>query len=281
MRNLMILLVLLVASRSLLAECPGPDRIAQMSKDWSSLTPIRDLGNTMSIADAECARDGLVNALHKSQGRQVGYKAGLTNKTVQQRFGHDAPVLGILLEKMLLQDGSMVSPRFGARPLMEADLIVEVKDEGINRAKTPAEVMNHLSRIIPFIELPDLILDPRETLNGPNLIAINVGARLGVIGKPFAASPALIDPLAEMTVLLRDQNGVELGKGAGSAILGHPLNAVIWIAQDLAKSGQKLKAGDLLSLGSFSAPIPPKAGQQVTAIYAGLPGAPSVSVRFK
>jgi 2-keto-4-pentenoate hydratase len=219
--------------------------------------------------------------LHKSQGRQVGYKAGLTNKTVQQRFSHDAPLLGVLLEKMLLKDGSTVSSRFGARPLMEADLIVEVKDDGINRAKTPAEVMNHLSRLMPFIELPDLILDPRETLNGPNMIAINVGARLGVMGKPFAASPALIEPLAEMTVLLRDQNGVELGKGAGSAILGHPLNAVIWIAQDLAKSGQKLKAGDLLSLGSFSAPIPPKAGQQVTAIYAGLPGAPSVSVRFK
>ena len=84
-----------------------------------------------------------------------------------------------------------------------------------------------------------------------------------------------------MTVLLRDQNGVELGKGSGSVILGHPLNAVIWIAQDLAESGQTLKAGDLLSLGSFSVPIPPKAGQQVTAIYAGRPGAPSVSGRFK
>jgi 2-keto-4-pentenoate hydratase len=64
------------------------------------------------------------------------------------------------------------------------------------------------------------------------------------------------------------------------AILGHPLNAVLWLARDLEKSGTRLKAGDLLSLGSFTTPMPPKPGLAVTVRYEGLPGNPQVSVRF-
>jgi 2-keto-4-pentenoate hydratase len=43
----------------------------------------------------------------------------------------------------------------------------------------------------------------------------------------------------------------------------------------------KLKPGDLLSLGSFTAPMVPRAGQTVTVRYEGLPGNPEVSVRFR
>jgi 2-keto-4-pentenoate hydratase len=84
-----------------------------------------------------------------------------------------------------------------------------------------------------------------------------------------------------MTVRVIDGNGRELDSGKGSAILDHPLNAVIWLADDLKKSGITLKPGDLLSLGSFSRPLSPQAGQTVRVIYEGLPGNPSVSVRFR
>ena len=91
----------------------------------------------------------------------------------------------------------------------------------------------------------------------------------------------MVAALAQMTVVMRDQDGKELAKGAGAGILDQPLNAVIWLAQDLAKAGIKLRAGDLLSLGSFSPLLPPKAGTRVTVSYEGLPGNPSVSVGFK
>jgi len=84
-----------------------------------------------------------------------------------------------------------------------------------------------------------------------------------------------------MMVVMRDQDGKELAKVPGVAILGHPLNAVVWLAEDMAKSGGKLRAGDILSLGSFTPPNFPKPGMAVTVTYEGLPGNPSVSVRFK
>lgn len=263
--------------------CPATPQSRQLAADWEAKQPARGLSKDMTMEEAICLREALVAELGRSQGRVVGYKAGLTNKAVQQRFGYPAPVRGTLFEKMMLADGAEVPAKFGARPVFEADLVVEVGDEAINQAKTPAEVLRHVSKIYPFIELPDLVVAEGEPLNGPVITAINVGARLGVLGKPIApdAAPGMVDALAKMMVTMRDQDGKELGKGPGSAILEHPLNAVVWLAEDLAKSGGKLRKGDLLSLGSFTPLVPPRAGTAITVTYDGLPGNPSVSVRFK
>jgi 2-keto-4-pentenoate hydratase len=56
---------------------------------------------------------------------------------------------------------------------------------------------------------------------------------------------------------------------------------VQWLAQDLEKSRIMLKPGDLLSLGSFTAPMTPRPGLGVTVRYEGLPGNPAISVRFR
>jgi 2-keto-4-pentenoate hydratase len=265
------------------ASCRLEPQIGQLAADWTQLKPAKGLSKDMPMEDALCARDQFVAELGKTQGKIVGYKAGLTNKAVQNRFGYPSPVRGVLFEKMLLQDGAVVPAKFGARPVYEADLVIEVRDEGINQATTPLEVLKHTAKIYPFIELPDLVVAEGEPLNGPVITAINVGARLGVLGKPFAldATPEMVDALAKMSVVMRDQDGKELARGPGAAILDQPLNAVIWLAQDLAKSGGKLRAGDLLSLGSFSPLLPPKPGTGAKVTYEGLPGNPTVSVSFK
>ena len=81
---------------------------------------------------------------------------------------------------------------------------------------------------------------------------------------------------------MTDQAGKELANAKAKVILGHPLNAVLWLMKDLSASGQKLRAGDLLSLGSIAPPLPPQPGQIIRQRYEGWPGGPlSVSVRFK
>jgi 2-keto-4-pentenoate hydratase len=266
----------------LLAACASvPPQSQQLAANFKSMSPTSGLSKDMSMEEAGRIRDGLVAELSASHGKIVGYKAGLTNAAVQKRFGHNSPVRGVLLEKMLLDDGAEVPAKFGAVPIFEADLVVVVRDEGINQAKAPADVLKHLASIRPFIELPDLVTAKEQPITGAVLTAINSGARLGVLGKPIAPTPEMAETLAKMTVVMRDQDGKELGKAPGTAILGHPLNAVVWLAQDLAKSGDKLRAGDILSLGSFTAPNFTKPGTKVTVTYEGLPGNPTVSVRFK
>lgn len=269
-------------TRSDPAGCPDAAQVADMLRRYAALEPLPNPSPQLTVEAGLCGRARFEQALGTRYGRVVGYKAGLTNPAVQQRFNYPQPVRGTLFEAMLLPDGAQVPARYGARPVYEADLVVEVGSAAVHDAKTPAQVLAALHAVRPFIELPDLMLEDPTKIGGASINLINVGARLGVLGAaiPVANQPGLVDALANMTVRVIDGTGTQLDAGPGSAILGHPLNAVIWLAADLRKSGITLKPGDLLSLGSFSRPLTPQAGQTVRVAYDGLPGNPSVSVRF-
>jgi len=276
-------IVLSALAQSAPAACPSDLDAALMAARFAHLQAVANPSPDMSMADALCGRDKYTKFLAQNYGRVVGYKAGLTNAAVQKRFNVTEPLRGIFFERMILREGSEVPAKFGARPVVEADLVVEVRDAGINRAKTPLEALRHVSRIYPFIELVDILVENPKGLTGPAIAYVNVGARLGVLGTPIdvQASPALLDSLASMTVRLIGDDGKELSTARGSALLDHPMNVVLWLARDLRKSGGALKAGQLLSLGTYSRPVPPKPGAGVKVVYEGLPGNPSVSVRFK
>ncbi|MCE1192210.1 MAG: fumarylacetoacetate hydrolase [Acidovorax sp.] len=285
-QTLMAALAAVACATSVQAECLSDAQVADLVAHYTAKTPAANPEN-LSDADGACTRAKVNQLLAQRMGKVVGYKAGLTNPAVQKRFSTDKPVWGKLYEGMVLASGATVDAAFGARPLYEADMLVRVKSPAINQARTPQDVLDAIDQIIPFIELPDLLVQAPPKLNGAGVTAINVGARLGVAGAPMAVPAyraerfALLQSLADMQVVLTDASGARLGGGKGSDILDHPLNAVVWLAQALAQEGLAMQPGDLISLGSFSPLLPPKPGLSVTATYDGLPGAAPVRVTFK
>jgi 2-keto-4-pentenoate hydratase len=273
--------------RAAQAACPPDEAVEGMARRLMDKQPGEPLAGMTGLPDGQCAQDKLVAILAQRWGRPVGYKVGLTNPTAQQRFGVSHPITGTIFESTLrARDGAEVPARFGAVPAVEADLLVRVRDEGINQARTHAEVLRHIDQVIPFIELPDLVMPPGR-LDGPNLLAINVGARLGVVGTPIPVEGDggdLAQRLGSMTVVMLDDTGKELARAPGTALLGHPLNVLPWLAEDLAKRGRRLRAGEIVSLGGFSPALPVEAGRTYTVRYEGLrpDGQPAtVSVRMR
>lgn len=285
-QTLIPLLLAVAVATSAQAACLGDVQVAQMAEHYAARTPAAN-PEGLSDQDAACTRAKFNALLAQKMGKVIGYKSGLTNPAVQKRFNTDQPVWGKLYEGMLLQNGATVPAAFGARPLYEADLLVRVKDRRINHARTPIEVLESVDQVIPFIELPDLMVQAPPKLNGAGVTAINVGARLGVVGTPIPVPVtrgeryALLNGLQAMQVTLTDGAGYLLGGGKGSDVLEHPLNAVVWLAEALQKEEITLQPGDLVSLGSFSALLPPKPGLKVQANYQGLPGAQPVSLAFE
>jgi 2-keto-4-pentenoate hydratase len=157
-----------------------------------------------------------------------------------------------------------------------------VADASIHQARTPEQVLQHLDQVIPAIELPDLVVEAPPELNGAGVAAINAGARLFAMGTPIAVqrTPAFSVALRDMVAVVK-VDGAEIDRGKGSDGLEHPLNAVVWLAQDLQRHGITLKKGDLLSVGSFSKPTPPKPGQKVEVPYQGPTGNPVIGVSFR
>ena len=56
------------------------------------------------------------------------------------------------------------------------------------------------------------------------------------------------------------KNGSIVSTGAGAACLGHPVNAVVWLARMLGRMGQKLCAGDVVLSGALGPVTPVEAG---------------------
>jgi 2-keto-4-pentenoate hydratase len=281
MRPILLAVIASLLAATAQAECPSESVMSERAQKFLAREPVRALPE-LSVADGTCAQGKLLAALAPSLGSVVGYKAGLTNAAVQRAFGVDHPVRGTLLSGMLLADGAAVPAAFGAVPRFESDLLLRVKSAAINQARTIDQVAAGIDAVIPFIELPDLVLAQGERFDGGNMLAINVGARLGVAGAAIPAPPDLATRLAAMTVVLSDDTGKEIARTEGRALLGHPLNVVLWLIEDLAKSGKALEPGQLLSLGSFSPLTPPEAGRTITATYTGLADAPvSVRVTFR
>lgn len=254
---------------------------ARLAEAWRAKAPVTGLSG-IDAATAACVQKTLVQDLAADAGQPVGYKVGLTSKAMQDRLGVGHPVSGVLLGGMLREPITPVPADFAARPMVEADLVAVIGDDGVNQAKTPGEVLAHLAALQPFVELADLVLAPTERPTAEAITAINVGARLGVLGPAIPIEPGLADRLATMKVSLTDETGKVLAEAPGSAVLGNPLNAVIWLAQDLAARGEALQPGQRVSLGSFGAPTGPVRGGVVTLRYDGLLLAPvTLVVRFE
>lgn len=267
------------------AACPDTAAIARLARSILDRQPAESLGPGMSLADGECARERMVALLAQPYGDPVGYKVGLTNDAAQRRFGVPHPLRGTIFHGTLRErSGAELPARFGAVSVIESDLLVRVRDEAIATAgNDPVAILRHLDQVIPFIELPDLVFAQGQLLDAGNLLAINVGARLGVVGTPIAAeaTPEFAARLGAMTVILSNDER-ELSRAPGTALLGHPLNVIPWLVQDLAKEGRRLRAGDYVSLGGFSPALPTEAGRTYTVRYEGLAPEPvSVTVRLR
>jgi 2-oxo-3-hexenedioate decarboxylase/2-keto-4-pentenoate hydratase len=72
-------------------------------------------------------------------------------------------------------------------------------------------------------------------------------------------------------------NGVEVGRGSAADVLGHPHNALAWLANHLAADGKNLRAGQIVLTGSLVKTVWLNAGDEV---FIELEGLGRVEARF-
>lgn len=272
-----------LSATSVQADCPKFEEINSIVAAYEAKLPIKPIPNLRNLLEAYCAQGKLAAQIGRIKGTQAGFKAGYTSLSTRSGTDVDRPLRGFLFQNMFLKDGSVISANFGARPRYAADLIAVVKDDDLNTAVTSLDALEHISYFLPFIDLSDLLVEESAPTDMFNLIATNIGSRWGVLGQPIIAEATeeFLTRLATMTIVIEDEKGEIIGRGKGSDVLGHPMNSVLWMVRDLAHSAQRVQQGDKLGVGAFFPAGTPQAGRAIKVTYQGLPGDPSVSVRFE
>ncbi len=271
------LAIWLLISGAAFAACPSDQDVEVRAAGYLANQPLDGYDDALSLADAYCAQAKYVDRIAKGYGEVIGYKVGFTGKATQERFKMTGPALGVLLSKMIIANGSTISPDFGFRTFVEPDMVVTVKDDGIMNATNELEVATHLDEVRAFLELPALQLKKEVKLTGTTLVAFNIAARSGVVGKgaKIQATPTFVQAMADMETVFTDETGTVLQTAPASNLLGHPLRVVLWLIDAMKSRRKTLKEGQIISLGSLGKLFPLKAGHKTyTLTYKGLPGGP-------
>ncbi|MDT0510229.1 2-oxo-hept-4-ene-1,7-dioate hydratase [Novosphingobium sp. MMS21-SN21R] len=211
--------------------------------------------------------------------RVIGHKIGLTSRAMQRSSNVSEPDFGTLLDDMLFMDGTDIPVDRFIEPRVEVELAFILKHplEGPNA--TVYDVLNATDFVTPAIEIIDARIEridkatgvTRKVFDTISDNAANAGIVLG--GRPV--KPDAVD-LRWVSALLY-QNGVIEESGVAAAVLNHPANGPAWLANRMARHGERLEPGQIILGGSFTAPVFARAGDSFHVDY-GMLGA--ISVRF-
>ena len=249
--------------------CTGDPRIAAAADAWTARREQPPLA--LPLEHATCFRDALLVRIRPSLGPVIGYKVGAYTKAARATFGTQEPAVGVLRRGMMLPKGAPVPARYGFAPVAEADLLLVVRDAGINRAETREDIYRHLRGWRPFVELPDNHYPASVTPDFARLTALDVNARAGVMASevPLAPGPAGAAALAGLTaeIAVATPSGVERRSVRISEVLGDPVEIVRAARDLLRREGKSLRAGDVISLGSLGPAHVPTPGERFRIDY--------------
>jgi 2-keto-4-pentenoate hydratase len=202
-------------------------------------------------------------------GDAIGYKIACTNEIAQRQLHVDGPFFGRLLSATSHASPAQLSASQYFMMVMEAEFAFAMERDLPPRADeyTRAEVGDAIAGVRAGIEVVDSRFESWTTVGTPSLIADNA-CHAGWIHGPLVREWRAIDLAAQHVRLVI--NGDVKGEGSGAAVLGHPLNAVTWLANALARFGQGLKAGDSITTGVTTDIYMAGAGDHVIADFGSM-----------
>lgn len=202
-------------------------------------------------------------------GSLVGYKIGCTSKVMQDYLDIPHPCGGGVFEKGVHASGVKLAAAGYVRVGVECEIAVKLaRDLPPGRAPFTADAVGEaVEAYFPAIEIVDDRYLKWETLGAPTLVADDFFAAGCVLGA--AAARSAVPDLLKVTgrALI---NGQEAGRGTGADVLGHPHNALAWLANHLASEGGGLHAGQIVLTGSLVKTVWLNAGDHVRMELDGL-----------
>jgi 2-keto-4-pentenoate hydratase len=215
---------------------------------------------TLGIDEAYAIQLGLIDRRVAAGERQIGWKVGLTAPAIQQQFGVHEPVFGCVLDSK--PSGHMFAPGDLIAPGFENELCMRLR---VDLAGTVSldQARAAIDAVYPSLE----IIETRGPFTEQIALALadNAQQKTVILGTP---APLPQDPTAiEARVSI---NGETVATGTGDAVLGNPLNSIVWLSAKLGAYGRGLKAGDIVMTGSVTRQFPIVAGDRIETVFSGL-----------
>ena len=183
----------------------------------------------------------------------AGFKIGATTKQMQTYLGLAGPAAGFVPKAGLRASPATARHADFVDPGVECEVGLRLARDIPAGPCTRDQAEAAVGEVFAAMEIVDRRYGDLAVLGTPTLIADQVFHAGGVLGAPVADWHA-IDLAATRGRLIVD--GVVRGEGVGADLLGHPFDALAWLAASAgAAAFGGLRAGQVVFLGSVTPPI--------------------------
>jgi 2-keto-4-pentenoate hydratase len=249
------------------------DELYKAARTRMPIPPLTDTHPDMTVADAYAIQQALCERLLADGDRVVGYKLGLTSAPMQQMFGVNEPDYAPVLASGVVDDGAAVETGRFIQPKAEAEIALVLDRPLTGPGVTTLEAARAIAGATAAIEIVDSRIEDWK-IKLPDTIADMASSGAVVLSSRLVP---LDDVDLRLVGMVVTRNGQLVGTGAGAAALGHPVQAVAWLANTLAPYGVTLEAGRFVMTGALHAAFPASPGDVVRAEFDRLG---SVTVRM-
>lgn len=215
----------------------------------------------LEMVDAYTIQASLVRRLEAEGRKPVGWKVGMVSAIRRRSQRPGGPIYGRLLSGMIIDPVEPVDTAKLRDPEVEGEIAFYLDRPLRGPGVTVADVLAATRGIVPALEIIAGRLQPGGEHRPEDFVADNAASSLAVVGGALLPVDA-IDLRLMGLVLSRD--GEVLATGAGAQVLGHPAQAVAWLANALHQAGEALAAGQIVLSGSVTGAVRVGAGETVT-----------------
>lgn len=194
---------------------------------------------------------------------RIGWKVAATNPAVQQQLGVKEPAFGSLRRTRSYQSGHDLAITSLVQPHAECEICFELNDRVLT-AVTLDDAYAAVAKCYPAFE----IIEKRVPISDfGGAMADNAEHTAIVLGKGVDVPAGFDFSTVECRLEL---DGKLIGSAPGSAVLGNPLNSILWLKQRLKRYEVVLEPGSLVMTGSFLRQQPITDGSSFTARFSGI-----------
>ena len=238
------------------------DALRSARANRMAIPPIRRSLNPKDIESAYAIQKLNTNSLVADGAQRIGRKIGLTSIAVQRQLGVDQPDFGSLLDFMRhpatcpLSAGSLIAPKIEGEIAFRIGARIEGPDFSHKALIACIDV------VAPALEVVDSAILGWD-INIVDTIADNASCGVFVIGDGVKFPKP--DDLASRSMVLTC-DGDPISDGLGAATLGHPLNALEWLARVSIEQGEALQPGEWVLAGALGPMRPMTPGKYILNI---------------
>jgi 2-keto-4-pentenoate hydratase len=193
----------------------------------------------------------------------AGWKIAATSEAGQKHINVDGPLAGRIYASKLVAPGSEVAIGGNNMKVAEAEFAFSFGHDLPARGKDYSrdEVMGAIDHLRLSLEVPDSRFEDFTKAGADQLIADTACACWLSLGDNVTYDWRALDLTAHRVVAFR--NGTEAGRGSGANVLGDPLVALTWLANEAARYCGGVKAGQFVTTGTCVPPVAVQSGDSV------------------